>query len=90
MSRQRSFETIQTAEYVSIGELVRLTGMRYSTLKFYTEEGFIPFKQDGEGLMRYYPRENSLKRIQVLRKMKEEGYSIPQIKDLLETIDNKN
>ena len=32
MGRQRSMETIQTAEYVTIGELVRLTESRYSTL----------------------------------------------------------
>ena len=28
------------SEYVTIGELVRLTETRYSTLKFYTEEAF--------------------------------------------------
>ena len=39
MSRQRSMEKILASEYVSIGELVRITGCRYSTLKFYTEEG---------------------------------------------------
>ena len=45
MSRQRSMEVIQQSEYVTIGELVRLTDMRYSTLKFYTEEGMISFEQ---------------------------------------------
>ena len=39
MSRQRSMEKISSSEYVSIGELSRLTGCRYSTLKYYTEEG---------------------------------------------------
>ena len=34
MSRQRSMEKILASEYVSIGELVRITGCRYSTLKF--------------------------------------------------------
>lgn len=42
MSRQRSMEVIEQAEYVTIGELVRLTAVRYSTLKFYTEEGMLP------------------------------------------------
>ena len=45
MSRQRSMEVIEQSEYVTIGELVRLTGVRYSTLKFYTEEGMLPFEQ---------------------------------------------
>ena len=34
MSRQRSMEKILASEYVSIGELVRITGCRYSTLNF--------------------------------------------------------
>ena len=42
MSRQRPMEVIEKAEYVTIGELARLTDVRYSTLKFYTEEGCSP------------------------------------------------
>ena len=52
MSRQRSMEAILASEYVTIGELTRLTGVRYSTLKFYTEEGFLPFEQEEEKLTR--------------------------------------
>lgn len=57
MSRQRSMEKILVSEYVSIGELVRITGCRYSTLKFYTEEGMLPFEQAEENLTRRFPRE---------------------------------
>ena len=57
MSRQRSMEVIEQAEYVTIGELVRLTAVRYSTLKFYTEEGMLPFEQAEENLTRRYRRE---------------------------------
>ena len=56
MSRQRSMETIAHAEYVTIGELVRLTDVRYSTLKFYTEQGLLPFEQAEENLTRRYCR----------------------------------
>ena len=52
MSRQRTMEAILASEYVTIGELVRLTECRYSTLKFYTEEGMLPFKQEEEKLTR--------------------------------------
>ena len=48
MSRQRSMEVIQASEYVTIGELVRLSGVRYSTLKFYHAEGMLPSEQAGE------------------------------------------
>ena len=83
MSRQRSMETIQQAEYVTIGELVRLTDVRYSTLKFYTEEGLLPFEQAEENLTRRYRREPSLERISLLRRLRREGKSIPEIKKML-------
>ena len=83
MSRQRSLEVIGQAEFVTIGELVRLTGVRYSTLKFYTEEGLLPFQQAEENLTRRYRRQTSLQRIQEIRALREAGRSIPEIKALL-------
>ena len=83
MSRQRSLEVISQAEFVTIGELVRLTGVRYSTLKFYTEEGLLPFQQAEENLTRRYRRQESLQRIQEIRALREAGRSIPEIKALL-------
>ena len=83
MSRQRSLEVIGQAEFVTIGELVRLTGVRYSTLKFYTEEGLLPFEQAEENLTRRYRRQTSLQRIQEIRALREAGRSIPEIKALL-------
>ncbi len=82
MSRQRSMEVIQQAEYVTIGELVRLTDVRYSTLKFYTEEGMLPFEQAGENLTRRYRREESLARIARIKALRAGGKSIPEIKAL--------
>ena len=83
MSRQRSMEVIQQAEYVTIGELVRLTDVRYSTLKFYTEEGMLPFEQAGENLTRRYKRVESLARIARIKALRAEGRSISEIKALL-------
>ena len=67
MSRQRSMETIAKSEYVTIGELVRLTDTRYSTLKFYTEEGMLPFEQAEQNLTRRYRREESVEGFSGLR-----------------------
>lgn len=83
MSRQRSIEKIMASEYVTIGELVRITASRYSTLKFYTEEGMLPFEQEEENLTRRYKREETVKRIEEIKKLKSEGKSIPQIKEIL-------
>ena len=85
MSRQRSLQTIAEAEYISIGELARLTGTRYSTLKFYTAEGLLPFHQEGEKLVRRYHREESIRQLQRIRQMREEGLTIPQIQAVLES-----
>lgn len=83
MSRQRSMEKILASEYVTIGELVRLTGSRYSTLKYYTEEGMLPFEQEEEKLTRRYRREESVMRVEYIRKLRLAGKSIPEIKGLL-------
>ena len=83
MGRARSMETILASEYVSIGELVQLSGMRYSTLKYYTEEGMIPFEQAEENLTRRYQRTAALERIRHIQSLREQGKSIPEIKTVL-------
>lgn len=84
MSRQRSMETILASEYVTIGELVRLTETRYSTLKFYTEEGFLPFKQEEQKLTRRYPREKTVERIAYIKSLRDEGKTIQEIREILQ------
>lgn len=86
MSRQRDINIIENSEYVTIGELVRLTGLRYSTLKFYTEEGMLSFIQEEENLTRRYHRINTIKNILNIKTLKSEGKTIPQIKDILTKI----
>ena len=83
MSRQRPMEVIEKAEYVTIGELARLTDVRYSTLKFYTEEGMLPFYQAEENLTRRYRREESVARLQYIRDLRKQGRSVPEIMAIL-------
>lgn len=71
------------SEYVTIGELVRITSSRYSTLKFYTEEGLLPFEQEEENLTRRYKREETVKLIERIKGLKGEGKTIPEIKEIL-------
>ncbi len=89
MARQRSMEAILASESVTIGELVRLTGIRYSTLKFYTEEGFLPFRQEERGLTRRYPREETIHRIAWIKQMRAEGKTIPEIGRILQEAGKK-
>lgn len=84
MSRQRTMEKILASEYVTIGELARLTGCRYSTLKFYTEEGMLPFEQAEQNLTRRYRQSESAKRVEWIRAQRETGKTIPEIRKMLE------
>ena len=86
MSRKRDIHIVESSEFVTIGELVRLTGSRYSTLKYYTEEGMIPFVQEEENLTRRYRRVEAIERIELIKKLKAEEKTIPEIKEFLEKI----
>lgn len=77
-------EKILASEYVTIGELARLTGCRYSTLKFYTEEGMLPFEQAEQNLTRRYRQSESVKRVEWIRAQREMGKTIPEIREMLE------
>lgn len=83
MSRQRSIEKIMASEYVTIGELVRITSSRYSTLKFYTEEGILPFEQEEENLTRRYKREETVRLIEEIKELKNQGKTITEIKKII-------
>lgn len=76
-------EKILSSEYVTVGELVRLIGCRYSTLKYYTEEEILPFEQEEENLTRRYRREESIERIALIQTLKKQGRSIAEIKEIL-------
>ena len=76
-------EKILASEYVTIGELARLTGCRYSTLKFYTEEGMLPFEQAEQNLTRRYRRIESVERVEWIRSQRELGKTVPEIRERL-------
>jgi DNA-binding transcriptional MerR regulator len=64
---------------LSIGELAKVSGVRQSTLKYYTEIGILPFTQDGERLLRKFKKDEALKRLDEIRKLKEKRMTIKEI-----------
>ncbi len=86
MSRRRAQETIEQAEYVTISELVRLTGIRYSTLKYYSEEALLHFHQEDTRLTRRYHRVNAIARLEEITQLKKQELSIQEIREKLSTI----
>jgi DNA-binding transcriptional MerR regulator len=67
--------------FLSIGELAKVSGVRQSTLKYYTEIGILPFTQDGERLLRKYKKDEVLKRLSDIQKLKEKKLSIKEISE---------
>jgi DNA-binding transcriptional MerR regulator len=64
---------------LSIGELAKVSDVRQSTLKYYTEIGILPFAQDGERLIRRYKKDEALKRLKDIKKLKEKRLTIKKI-----------
>lgn len=60
------------SELVSIGKLANLSGLRASTIKFYTEIGILSFEQKEEGLRRHYDKTEAIERLNEIQKLKEE------------------
>ena len=66
---------------LTIGELAEVSGTRLTTLKYYTEIGILPFSQDGIRLTRKFKKEETLKRLEEIKGMKEKRLTIKEIID---------
>jgi len=64
---------------LTIGQLAKISGMRQSTLKFYTEIGILPFDQDGKRLIRRYKKDEALSRLNEIKKLKDNKMTIKEI-----------
>jgi DNA-binding transcriptional MerR regulator len=60
--------------------LAELAGMRDSTLKFYTEQGLLPYHQAEPGLARRYDRDTAIARLREIEVLQAMGLSIEEIK----------
>jgi len=77
--RKRTNEEIKERDYLKMSELAEYCGVRYSTIKYYSELGLIPYEQKGERLAKYYPKEEASKRVNKILSMRERDKSIPEI-----------
>lgn len=58
-------------EAIRIGELAKKSGLRVSTIKYYSEIGILPFHQEDKKLARRYKREEALQRLKEIDELKE-------------------
>ena len=77
--RKRTIDEIKKRELLKMTELAELNGVRYSTIKYYSELGLLPFEQRGKRLAKYYPAKEASQRIKEILRLKEKGQSITEI-----------
>ena len=68
--------------------LIEASGLRYSTIKFYSDIGILPFEQKDRRLMRRYNKKEAVKRLNKIKKLKDKRLTIEEIIDYFK--DNKN
>jgi DNA-binding transcriptional MerR regulator len=79
MPRKRTIEEIKQKDFLKMSELAELCGVRYSTIKFYSELGLLPYEQQGDRLAKYYPAKEASQRVKEILRLRERGKSIGEI-----------
>lgn len=64
---------------VGRAELAKMSGVRPSTIKYYTEVGILPFEQEEERLARRYDPEVATKRLEEIKSLRDQGLTIVDI-----------
>jgi len=79
MQRKRTLDEIKKRDFLRMSELAELCGVRYSTVKYYSELGLLPYEQKGKRLAKYYPAKEASQRVKEILKLRDKGQSIPEI-----------
>jgi len=69
----------QSKKMLRIGELAKASGVRASTIKFYSEIGILPFEQESTRLARRYDEVKVIRRLKEIKKLREKGSSVEEI-----------
>ena len=74
-------KTSENNNILTIGELAEVSGIRLTTLKYYTELGILPFNQAEKRLTRKYIEGEALERLEKIKELKEKRLTIKEIID---------
>ena len=77
--RKRTIEEIKKIDFLKLSELAELCEVRYSTIKFYSELGLLPFEQQGKRLAKYYPAKEASQRVKEILRLRAKRQTIPDI-----------
>lgn len=79
MPRKRTLDEIKKRDFLKMSELAELNNVRYSTIKYYSELGLLPFEQQGKRLAKYYPTKEASQRLKEILRLRDKGQTIPDI-----------
>jgi len=79
MPTKRNLKQIKQREFLKLAELAELAGVRYSTIKYYSELGLLPYEQRGDRLAKYYPRAEATRRLKEILKLRRQGKTLTAI-----------
>jgi len=82
-------KAIEKNNILTIGKLAEASGIRLTTIKYYTELGILPFSQEGERLTRKYKKEEALERLAKIKELKEKRLTIKEIVEHFNKSTNK-
>ena len=74
---------------ITIGKLSSQTGVNIETIRYYEKEGILPAPPRTEGGHRLYAEEH-LKRLMFVRRSRELGFSLDEIRTMLDMVDGGN
>ena len=77
--RKRTIKEIKKRDFLKMSELAELNGVRYSTIKYYSELGLLPYEQHGKRLAKYYPAKKASKRLKEILRLRKRGKSITEV-----------
>jgi len=78
-NKKLTISEIKDREFIKMSELAELNGVRYSTVKYYSELGILPYEQRGKRLAKKYNQQVASKRLQEILRLKGKGKTIPDI-----------
>jgi Cu(I)-responsive transcriptional regulator len=74
---------------MKIGDLARQTDTKVETIRFYEAEGLLPPAERNSHNYRIYTGEH-LKRLSFIRRARDLGFTLPQVRALLRLADDRN
>ncbi len=72
------------SELLKIGKMAKVAGVRVSTIRYYTDIGLVKVADTTPGGQKLYDSEDTLKRIQIVKKIGRQRLSLDTIKNVID------